>query len=256
MVTIYGIEMKSRFQCWEEVIKIEKSINEALQELQEEINEKQNQMNLIKNIDWNKSVNDETWHEICETPLRTSDLLGVIVKNIFPDAENVNVHCNYVYFELDDFECGLPTSRCKGVYIKTDWYKKDNGKPSSPYFAHHSVMKKYFDAKDSGEHWDVLFKYRLPYFSSYKKWIRFILWFGYYKWKSDNREKWEEIFKDDESSFAERVNRYYEERKTIHDKSENMVKVLIPKLKKFSDKIYRFDNSWYDIEKIIELENL
>ncbi len=188
------------------MIKIEKSINEALQELQKEINEKQNQMNLIKNIDWNKSVKEEVWHEICETPLRSSDLLGVMVKNIFPDAENINVNCNYVYFSLDGFECRLPTSRCNGVYIKTDWYKKDYGEPSNPYFANHSVMKKYFDAKDNGEHWDVLFKYRIPYLASYKKWIRFILWFGYYKWKSDHRENWEEIFKEDETSFIERVN--------------------------------------------------
>lgn len=248
--------MKSRFQGRKEVIKIEKSINEALQELQEEIDEKQNQMNLIKKVDWSKPVDEEVWHKICETPLRSSDLLGVLVKNIFPDVENINVHCNYVYFNLDGFECGLPTSRCRGVYIKTDWYKKDNGKPGSCYFANHSVMKKYFDAKDNGEHWDTLFGYRLPYLSHYKKWIRFILWFGYYKWKSDHREKWEKIFKENETTFIERVNRYNEERKIIHDKAENMVKVLIPKLKKFSDKIYRFDNSWYDIEKIIEWENL
>lgn len=158
------IEISSR----KEVIKIEKSINEALQELQEEIDEKQNQISLIKNIDWSKPVDEEVWHEICETPLRSSDLLGVLVKNIFPDAENINVYCNYVYFSLDGFECGLPTSRCNGVYIKTDWYKKDNGEPSSPYFANHSVMKKYFDAKDNGEHWNTLFKYRLPYLSHYK----------------------------------------------------------------------------------------
>lgn len=227
-----------------------------LQELQEIIDEKQNQMDLIKNIDWSKPVNEEIWYEICKTPLRSSDLLGVMAKNIFPDAENVNVYCNYVYFSLDGFECALPTSRRKGVCIKTDWYKKDNGKPSNPYLANHSVMKKYFNAKDNGEYWDVLFKYRLPRLSSYKRWTRFILWFGYYKWKSDNREKWEEIFENDESSFIEEVNEYYEERKIIHDNAEKMVKVVIPKLKKFSDKIYRFNNSWYDIEEIIEWENL
>ena len=77
---------------------MEISVEEAIKDLQEDITEKQNQIELIKNIDWNKPVNEETWHKICDTPLRTSDLLGVLVKNIFPDTENINVGCNYVSF--------------------------------------------------------------------------------------------------------------------------------------------------------------
>ena len=63
---------------------MEISVEEAIKDLQEDITEKQNQIELIKNIDWNKPVNEETWHQICDTPLRTSDLLGALVKNIFP----------------------------------------------------------------------------------------------------------------------------------------------------------------------------
>ena len=70
---------------------MEISVEEAIKDLQEDITEKQNQIELIKNIDWNKPVNEETWHQICDTPLRTSDLLGFLVKNIFPEAENINI---------------------------------------------------------------------------------------------------------------------------------------------------------------------
>ena len=69
------------------------SVEESIKDLQEDIAEKQNQIELIKNIDWNSPVNEETWHQICDTPLRISDLLGVLVKNIFPEAENINVGC-------------------------------------------------------------------------------------------------------------------------------------------------------------------
>lgn len=238
------------------MIKIEKDIKEALDELQEDINKKQNQIDLIKNMDWSKSVNEEEWHKVCETPLRSSDLLSVLVKNIFPDAENINVGCNYVYFDLYGFNCGLPTSRLNGIYIKTDWYKKDNDKPDNPYWANRINMKKYFDAKDSGDHWDILFRYRLPNLTSYKKWIRFILWFGYYRWKNDNRTEWEKEFRKDEFHFERRVREYHEERKIIHEKTINMINILIPELKKFSDKIHIFDESWYKIEDIIKWEGL
>lgn len=235
---------------------IEKDINKALQELQEEIDEKQNQMSLIKNIDWSKPVDEETWHEICETPLRSSDLLSIIVKNIFTEAEKIKIGCNYVYFNLYGFDCGLPTSRCNGIYIKTDWYEKDNGEPCNPYFGNHANIKKYFCAKDSGENWEILFKYRLPHMNSYKKWLRFFLWFGYYKWKNDHKKEWEEILKNDENSFKERVEKYREKRNMIHQNSMKMIDVLIPELKKFSDKIHTLDGNWYKVEDIIKWENL
>lgn len=239
-----------------EVIEIEKSVNDALHELQEEIDEKQKQMNLIKNIDWNKPVSEEIWHEICETPLRSSDLLGVMVKNIFPDSENIKVKCNYVYFDMYGFKCGIPTSKNNGLYIETDWYKKDRGEPKVIYPHNHLNMKKYFNAKDNKENWDILFRCRMSRLSIYRKWIRRILWFGYYKWKNDYRNDWEQIFKKDEISFEKRVEKYYEERKLIHHKSMDMINILIPELKKFSDEIKEFNSFSYRIKDIITWENL
>ena len=167
--------------------KLEISVEEAIKDLQEDIAEKQNQIELIKNIDWNKPVNEETWHKICDTPLRTSDLLGVLVKNIFPEAENIDVGCNYVSFDLYGFRCALPTSRCNGAYIETGWYKKDNGHPTLPETISQYHMRRYFQAKDDKENWEVLFNERLSSYKSCRKWIKFIMWFGHYKWKNVHR---------------------------------------------------------------------
>ena len=46
---------------------------------------------------------EDTWHKICFTSLRTSDLMGRLLKNIFPDAEDIKVDCNYVMFTLYGF---------------------------------------------------------------------------------------------------------------------------------------------------------
>lgn len=59
------------------------SVEEAIKDLQEDINKKQSQIDLIKSIDWSKPVNEDIWHEICETPLRSSDLLSIYLKIFF-----------------------------------------------------------------------------------------------------------------------------------------------------------------------------
>lgn len=90
----------------------------------------------------------------------------------------------------------------------------------------------------------------------YKKWIQFILWFGYYRWKNDNRAEWEKEFRKDEFHFKRIIKEYHEERRNIHDKTITMINILIPELKKFSDKIHTFDKNWYKIEDIIKWEGL
>lgn len=88
-------------------MKIE--IQEVLETLQSDITEKENQINLIKNIDWTKSVTEEGWHQICETLLRTSDSLCDLLKNTFPNATDIKLGMNYVNFNLYGFKCLLPT---------------------------------------------------------------------------------------------------------------------------------------------------
>lgn len=231
-------------------------IQEAIIDLQEDIREKQDQIELIRSINWDNGVDEETWHKLCETPLRTNGLLGRLLKNVFPDAENINVHCNYVYFKMYGFKCALPTSFCRGCYLDTSWYKKDNGKPITVYWSDKATMKKYFEAKDNKESWEILFNYRLPRLKGYRKWCKFLLWFFKYKWKDDHREEWESKFKECEDSFRRNTEKYYATRKEMHDKSKTMIEVLVPELRRFSDKICKLDGSWFDFEKIAELEGL
>ena len=234
---------------------MEISVEEAIKDLQEDIAEKQNQIELIKNIDWNKPVNEETWHKICDTPLRTSDLLGVLVKNIFPEAENINIGCNYISFDLYGFRCALPTSRYNGVYIETGWYKKDNGHPTLPETISQYHMRRYFQAKDDKENWEVLFNERLSSYKSCRKWIKFIMWFGHYKWKNVHREKWEEVFVENQNKLDRMIKKYNQTRKEMHEKTKTMVKSVIPELNRFSMNVYKLkSNDWRTPQEIAELE--
>lgn len=234
---------------------MEISVEEAIKYLQEDINEMQTQIELIKNIDWNKPVNEETWHKICDTPLRTSDLLGVLVKNIFPEAENINISCNYVSFDLYGFRCALPTSRCNGVYIETGWYQKDNGCPTLPETISQYHMRRYFQAKDNKENWEVLFDERLSSYKSCRKWIKFIMWFGHYKWKNVHREIWEEEFVENQNKLDRMIEKYDQTRKEMHEKTKTMVEIVIPELKRFSLKVYKLrSNDWRTPQEIAELE--
>lgn len=113
---------------------MEKDIIEAIQENEEEINKLKSQNAFMQTIDFSKPVDEETWHKICETPLRTSQLLGILVKNTFPEAEDIIVHCNYVYFTLLGFKVQIPTSRSQGINVDADWYKRDRGTPQLPSF--------------------------------------------------------------------------------------------------------------------------
>ena len=113
--------------------EIKKEVEKSLAILGEEISEKQEQIELIKSIDFSKPIDEETWHKICETPLRSSDILAVLVKNTFPLATNIVVHCNYVYFEISGFSIQIPTSRAMGINVSLDWYERNMRKPTAIY---------------------------------------------------------------------------------------------------------------------------
>ena len=107
--------------------KFEKDITEAIKSLEEQISEYKEQIEVVKNTDFNAPVDEDTWHKICFTSLRTSDLMGRLLKNIFPDAEDIKVDSNYVIFTLYGFKCYLPTSDYYNIEVDTSWYIKDKG---------------------------------------------------------------------------------------------------------------------------------
>lgn len=221
-------------------MKIE--MQEVLETLQSDITEKENQINLIKNIDWTKSVTEEEWHQICETLLRTSDSLCDLLKNTFPNATDIKLGMNYVNFNLYGFKCLLPTSIYEEILVDMSW-NKNLKKPTleNTMNQFERNMREYFKSVDSHESWLKLFDLRFLQFKHYKKWIKFILWFGKYKWKNVHREKWEEQFKNTEERVTEKLNLYKKEKREIEEKNKILHKKLLPELYQFTKNVYDKD---------------
>ena len=219
-------------------------IQDVLEDLQSDITEKENQINLIKNIDWTKSVTETEWHQICETLLRTSDLLCNLLKNTFPNATDIKLEMNYVNFNLYGFRCQLPTSRYEEILVDMSWNKKLKEPTLENYYTMYQFernMRKYFKLLDSHGYWLELFDLRFSNFKHYKKWIKFILWFGKYKWKDVHREQWEEQFKKTEERVTEKLNLYEKEKREIEEKNKILHEKLLPELYQFTKNVYDKD---------------
>lgn len=236
---------------------VEEYRNDAIREINEQISELQAQVNLINSFDFSKPVDEDTWHQLCETPLRYSDLLAKLVKNIFPLAENILVHCNYVYFDMMGFKVQIPTSRRQGINVDVSWYEKDNGEPTTVYSEAVQNMIDYFDAVDNKKGWYERARNRLTYGKCFKKWVLFIVWWFKYRWKDPNRKQFEEAKRKQEKYFKERVEKYRSKRKVIKDKTEILLNELLPLLDEFSTHHYKYnDQGRYTIEQIRKFENL
>lgn len=233
-------------------------VSEAIKELNKQIDEAQDKIAIVKSIDFTKPVTESQWHRICETPLRSSDLLAVLVKNTFPLAENIVVHCNYVYFDMLGFKVQIPTSRLRGINVDTSWYEKDRGVPTLKYSKEIRNMIAYFDAVDNKKGWYECAKHRLTYGKTCEKWFLFIVWWFKYKWKDPKREQFEEVKSKQEYEYKERVKRYYSKRKDLKNKIEKLINELLPLLDEFSTQHYDYNGrgGCCSIEQIREFENL
>lgn len=217
-------------------------IQDVLETLQSDITEKENQINLIKTIDWTKSVTEKEWHQICETLLRTSDLLCNLLKNTFPNATDIQLGMNHVDFNLYGFKCKLPTSRYEEIRVDMSW-NKNIKEPTleNTMNRFEKNMREYFKLLDSNGYWLELFDLRFPIFKHYKKWMKCILWFGNYKWKDDNRKEWNKQFKKTEKKVEEELKKYKKEIMQIEEKNKILHEKLLPELYQFTKKIYDTD---------------
>ena len=81
------------------------------------------------------------------------------------------------------------------------------------------------------------------------------MWFGHYKWKNIRREKWEEIFIENQNKLDRMIEKYNQIRKEMHEKTKIMVEIVIPELKRFSMNVYKLRSSdWRTPQEIAELE--
>lgn len=231
-------------------------LNQAVSQIEEEIVEKQRQIDLLESMDFTKPIDEDTWHELCETPLRSSKLLGALVKNTFPLVENIVVHCNYVYFDLFGFKVQIPTSRRRGINVDTSWY--GYGYREEPKFRYTTTIQRlndYFNAVDNKKGWYECAKSRLMGYESCK-WKLCLAWFLYYKWKKVDRKLFEERKVQEERAYDEILKAYQDKKKEVEYKVSMLFDTLLPTIEKFSSKHYMYNDGWgYSVEKIRELEN-
>lgn len=215
-----------------------KQLQEAIEELQNEKEHIEEQIQFLQTLDLTKPVNQEMWHMICDTPLRTSDDLLTLLYSIFPDATDGKVGCNYVSFHLYDFECKIPTYHKNAIEVKMDWAYKLN-KPTLFYLngTTSERMQKYFRNLDNHASWETLLDLRVYKYSNLPIWMKWILWFGKYKWKDDHRKEWEQKFEEDRQKDKKNLQEYQEDLEKLKKKIEIFQTKLLPTLLTFTSKV-------------------
>ena len=97
--------------------------SKAIDIIRSDIADKQEQIKYIEELDVTRPVTEEQWTYICNTPLRTSNILIDIIKAIFPNCEKVELHEEVVEFCLHGFDCYISTVGRHGIGIDMSWYK-------------------------------------------------------------------------------------------------------------------------------------
>lgn len=227
-----------------------KLIAEVLEDLEEEKREIEQRIALVNSIDWTKPVTEDEWHELCETSIRTSPLLAVLVKNIFPNAEEIKIGSNFVNFKLYGYSVQIPNSRCRGIYIATeDWYKDITYQREHRSDMHRGVMlnlKDYFDAVDNHLGWKKQAKARIAKRAYRNDLELFIKWFSYYRWKKVDRKKFEELWEKEEREYNEYTQKLERIDRENKENLNRVLTVLVPELDKFSaDRFSYYDGHYH-----------
>ena len=238
------------------------TIKEAIENLKNEIEERENFIKIVENMDLNEKLNEEKWHSLCQTWLRTSSLMGDFLLNIFPEAEDVKVGCNYVYFTLYGIKCASPTSLCRGIEINTSWYRKiEKDKPEFKISRKIEAWFEYGEALKSKKSWIEKAKIRSKCSDNHRNLTKFGLfcfWFFKWKWEKFDISIWEEYVRNEEFLHEERVKSYNKLLKEREEKVDILFNKLIPTLSVFSNRFHRYSGAdiRYDVEEIRKLEEI
>lgn len=221
---------------------LNKTIQEAITELREDISEMNERIALLEKLDISKPVDEKKWHEICETPLRSSEEMCCIAKNIFPNATDLKTGPNAVYFNLYGIKCALPTSRAYGIEVLLDWW---NPLPYTnlPLYVEDDVKRKkeYFEMQDAGsKDWKkmaVLKAY--PYIRpSHRTWYKAVLWFGKWRWKKIDRKSWEDKYQHAIERHRGLLELREERKAKVRAKADALFDKVIPELKAWTGNVY------------------
>lgn len=232
-------------------------LNEAIQEIDEDIQELQKRKDLLLSLDFSKPVDEATWHEICQTSLRYSDALIDIVKNIFPQAEDIKRGSNYVYFTLLGFNVQIPTSLVQGINVDTSWIHSVR-RPVSVYWNESAEkMKKYLKLVDEKAGWYELAKCRCTTEWRFKICYFFWWWFKY-KWKKIDRAGIEKVLKQQEDAYAHKLQENQQELKEMNERLVRFKNELFPLIETFSTHHYYYNDrrGYYTLEEILQIDEV
>lgn len=242
--------------------KIKRNINtnrtEAIESLKTEIEEKKKQMELLEHIDFEKPCTEDEWHKLCETNLRTSDLMGILVKSIFPNCESIEVRRNYVSFQLYGFWCYLPTFAKKRIEVDTSWWRKRKGFISFKEYCsrtyHNKVVYEFSEKENKtiSDYVDLVrpldkkrsdIEKRLIYLINKKKIDKAVE--KEYKHLDDIKRQYNEITESNKIQMA-----------AIQQKTKIFTEQLLPELYKFTDKVdaYKFV-TYGNVPKVEDIVN-
>lgn len=247
--------------------KYKKDIAEAIESLAEEILECKEQIEVVKNIDFNAPVDEDTWHEICLTPLRTSDLMGKLLKNIFPNAEDIKVGSNYVVFTLYGFKCFLPTSDYYQIEVDTSWYIKDKGLETFPEYCKRTgrnitlLQEEYLKIEKPTFKQKINYVFDTPRYKNMPYWKKIFLYIRYHSiYKAATDKDRIKILNDCNivhKLYDDYVARYCKDRKEMQLNIDRMNKILLPELMKFTKNIKAYGNQfngYFSPQELIEAE--
>lgn len=104
-------------------------INSALKEIEQEIhklNVRKEKIQRLQNVLDKEIISETEYHELCETPLRYTDLLGKLVCNALPCLTYESYSLNYFHYLANDWQVRIPNSRCSGIEIVLPYYGVKN----------------------------------------------------------------------------------------------------------------------------------
>lgn len=236
---------------------MDKDICESIEDLEEEIKQKQDLINTLKTLDVNEVLTEDKWHQICETGLRASKIMEKFLLNIFPDATNVKASYNEVNFNLYGFDCAIPTSRCRGIEIDTSWYFREKKKPEL-YIPKKVLLRvELINAKKNHLSWykKALIREQLSN-KHFRKLSLFFAWFFNWKWEKSDEEFYLKEISDCEERFNRNLKRYEESLKEKNVKLDLLFNKLIPTLSSFSSNFSKKYQCQYNIEEIKKYEKI
>lgn len=235
---------------------IQKELNEAEEMLQDAVNEKMELLTLVRSLNTSKPVDEKTWHRITRTPLRTSKaVMSALTKSIFPDAENIIVGCNAVQFNLYGFTVQIPTSAETCIYIDTSWYEKTEIPFEYWSYNQYVRLQNFLDDKNPS----ISSKVRYAVGNWYSRPMELLIYLTHRKEieKKCDRNKLEKELRLMISLTQRHCKTQAEKAQLNHEQADKMANVLLPELRKFSNKFLNVRSecsSSLDVNEILEKE--